>query len=279
MPAPAGIPEKNKLLQLLFALKKQNNRAIFNRHENTPTNYTTRCTHPRTTPPAHQPISSTAVNFVWSFIWHVMWYGNIYIYQGHLPQARKHTHELYHTFYPPTCTPTTHPPPTDKPLQQYVRRYTGKRGVFGWFRSLEDAQHGKKRGRGSLFYEPRHLVDRERAATHQAPTPQHPPTDQPTTTAVQQQWSSTYRPIHHGSIAVRQHVSQRWHARSWVGFALSYDSPPSGGESEPSPGEAFHAPSSRSCDSPAVASLGTPRADVWGGHGTGVRTLGAGGER
>ena len=61
-----------------------------------------------------------------------------------------------------------------------------------------------------------------------------------------------------------------------MGFALSYDSPPSGGEREPSPGEAFHAPRSRSWDSPAVVSPGTPTVDAWGGRGTGVRSLGAG---
>ena len=61
-----------------------------------------------------------------------------------------------------------------------------------------------------------------------------------------------------------------------MGFALSYDSSPSGGQREPSPGEAFHAPRSRSWDSSAVVSPGTPRADVWGGLGTGVRSLGAG---
>ena len=61
-----------------------------------------------------------------------------------------------------------------------------------------------------------------------------------------------------------------------MGFALSYDSPPFGGEREPSPGEAFHTPRSRSWDSSAVVSPETPRADVWGGRGTGVRSLGAG---
>ena len=61
-----------------------------------------------------------------------------------------------------------------------------------------------------------------------------------------------------------------------MGFTLSYDSPPSGGEREPSPGETFHAPCSRSWDSSAVVLPGAPRADVWGGRGTGVRSLGAG---
>ena len=61
-----------------------------------------------------------------------------------------------------------------------------------------------------------------------------------------------------------------------MGFALSYDSPPSGGERELSPGEAFHAPRSRSWDSSAVVSSGTPRADVWGGCGSGVRSFWAG---
>ena len=61
-----------------------------------------------------------------------------------------------------------------------------------------------------------------------------------------------------------------------MGFALSYDSPPSGGEREPSPREDFHAPRSQSWDSSAVVLPGTPRADAWGGRGTGMRSLGAG---
>ena len=61
-----------------------------------------------------------------------------------------------------------------------------------------------------------------------------------------------------------------------MGFALFYDSPPFGEEHEPSPGEAFHAPRSRSWDSSAVASPWPRRACVWGGRGTGVRSLGAG---
>ena len=47
-------------------------------------------------------------------------------------------------------------------------------------------------------------------------------------------------------------------------------------ERETSPGEAFHALRSRSWESSVVVSPGTPRADVWGGHGTGARSLGAG---
>ena len=46
-----------------------------------------------------------------------------------------------------------------------------------------------------------------------------------------------------------------------MGFALASDSSPFGGEREPSPGEAFHAPRSRSWESSAVVSPGTPRAD------------------
>ena len=44
---------------------------------------------------------------------------------------------------------------------------------------------------------------------HPPPTTHHPPTDQPTT-AVQQQWNSTYRPMHNGSTAVRQYAPQRY---------------------------------------------------------------------
>ena len=51
-----------------------------------------------------------------------------------------------------------------------------------------------------------------------------------------------------------------------MGFALFYDSPPSGGEREQSAGETFHAPRSRSWDSSAVVLPGTPRSDVWRGR-------------
>ena len=60
-----------------------------------------------------------------------------------------------------------------------------------------------------------------------------------------------------------------------MGFVLSFYSSSSGGEREPSPGEAFHAPRSRSRDSSAVVSPGTPSSDLWGGRGTGLRSLGA----
>ena len=36
-----------------------------------------------------------------------------------------------------------------------------------------------------------HLMDRERADTHQAPTTHHPPIDHPTITAIQQQYNSS----------------------------------------------------------------------------------------
>ena len=45
-----------------------------------------------------------------------------------------------------------------------------------------------------------HLVDRERAATHQAPTTQHPPIDHPTITAAQQQYNSSGAARAHQSI-------------------------------------------------------------------------------
>ena len=72
--------------------------------------------------------------------------------------------------------------------------------------------------------------------THVHPHHHPPPTDQATinTTTVQQQWSSTYRPVHNGSTVCTTAV-HLWYARSWVGFALSYDYPPSGEEREPPP--------------------------------------------
>ena len=64
-----------------------------------------------------------------------------------------------------------------------------------------------------------------------------------------------------------------------MGVAISYNSPSSEREREPSPGKVFHAYRWRSWDSSAVVSPEIPRAGVWGGRGTGVRSLGPGGER
>ena len=47
-----------------------------------------------------------------------------------------------------------------------------------------------------------------------------------------------------------------------MGLELSYDSPPYGGEREPSSGKSFDAPRTRSRDSSTVVSSGTPRADM-----------------
>ena len=90
-----------------------------------------------------------------------------------------------------------------------------------------------------------------------------------TATAVQQQCSSTSRPIHNGS-------TQLYAAGAgWDFHFLTILHLP--GESAIRPRERlFMPPGSRSWDSSAVVSPGTPRADVWGGRGTGVRSLGAG---
>ena len=81
-----------------------------------------------------------------------------------------------------------------------------------------------------------------------SPTKHPPPTTHPPST---HHPPPTHRPTHHHSstTAVEQYVPtnpQRQHstyyAMSWVAFALSYDSPPFGGERQPSPVEAFHAP-------------------------------------
>ena len=176
--------------------------------------------------------------------------------------------------------PTTHPP-TNPPPQQYNSSSTYRPFHNGSTQQYDSTRHSgtpvvRQELRGTCtFLRFSTFRGRARAVTHQAPITHRLPTDQPTTTAAQQQWSSTYRRIHNGS-TVRTKAVHLWYARSWVGFALFYDSPPSGGEREPSPGGAFHAPRSRSWGSSAVVLPGTPRADVWGGHGTGVRSLGAG---
>ena len=70
--------------------------------------------------------------------------------------------------------------------------------------------------------------------------PHHPPiTHRPShyhssTTAVEQ-YVPTNLQRQHSSTTIRTTAVHLWYTRSWVGFALSYDSPPSGGEREPSP--------------------------------------------
>ena len=159
----------------------------------------------------------------------------------HLPgeSASRHPPSTHHS-------PPTHPP-TNPPLQQYNSSGAGRTDQS----TTAAQQYGSTHHSGTPAIRQEELGGicnflrfsifrgRARAVTYQAPTTHHPPTDQPTTTAVQQQWSRTYRPIHNGSTAVRRYAPQR-HTRGtpeagWHLFALSYDSPSSGREREPSP--------------------------------------------
>ena len=158
MPAPAGIAEKNASAGR-YSGEKQIAAAVCIINKTTGPSPTGTTAHPRIIPHilptqglSHPPATRTQ-----TAVQQLILCGEFYIEisvvrtkkkQDHLPQARQHTHELYHTFYPPTCTPH-HPPTTHRPshysgtaVHQYVRRYTGTRGAFGWFRSLEDSQHG-----------------------------------------------------------------------------------------------------------------------------------------
>ena len=56
-----------------------------------------------------------------------------------------------------------------------------------------------------------------------------------------------------------------------LGFPFFYDSPPSRGASDPSPGEPLDAPRSPRCSSEPVLSLSPQRAAVWGGRGATAR--------
>ena len=136
----------------------------------------------------------------------------------------------------------------------------------------------------ALFYDfPPSVEEREPSPTKHPPATHHP-TDQATTTAVQQQWSSTYGPIHNGSTVVTTAVHLWYVASSGLrggaklgGICIFLRFSTFRGRARAVPaGKAFHAPRSRSWDSSAVVSAGTPRADAWRGRGTGVRSLGTG---
>ena len=152
--------------------QKQKNRAISNEDENTTTTCTTRCTR-------QQHISEF---YVGSFILKLLWYVkkkkiNRAIFHKHENTPTNYTTRSTHPHAPP---PPTHHPPT-KPLQQYSSMYGGipvrdehlvDSGALRTRSTVRNADGGHG------FTTPCHLVDRERAATHQAPTT-NPPTNAP----------------------------------------------------------------------------------------------------
>ena len=77
-------------------------------------------------------------------------------------------------------------------------------------------------------------------STHHPPTT-HRPTPHTSTRAMEQN-VPTNPQLQYISTAVRTTAVHLWYARSWVGFALSYDSPPFGGEREPSRERLFTPP-------------------------------------
>ena len=134
-------------------------------------------------------------------------------------KARAVTHQAPTTHHPPTKhpPPTTHPP-TNPPPQQYNTSGAVRTDQSTTAAQQCDSTHNSgtpvvRLELGGICTSVRLSTFRGRArAVTQAPTthpPTNPPTDQPTT-AVQQQWSSTYRPIHNGSTAVRQYAPQRY---------------------------------------------------------------------
>ena len=164
------------------------------------------------------------------------------------------------------------------PRWGWLRRFTLVGGNFGRVRQRGrrkgclHVDHGRKRREGFFV-------------SKCVPTSHHPPIGHTTSTALQQQ--------HHSSGAARVDQSknaayssntavQRYTCgpviRQELGVVCTffYDSLPFGEDREPSPGEAFNAPRSRSWDSSGVASPRTPRACVWGGRCTSVRSPGAG---
>ena len=175
------------------------------------------------------------------------------------------THPLQHETITPRSATTTHTPPIDQPTtaQQCSSTYGStpvREEHLIASRVLRSRSPARNAGRFVILRPPMSGIASE------PPLTKHPP--------------PTHRPTHHSSTtAVQPYAPQQypcWYTTSWLGwgFPLSYDSPPSGGEREPSPGEAFHAPRSPSWGPSAVMLPETPRAHVWGGRGTGVRSLG-----
>ena len=127
---------------------------------------------------------------------------------------------IYETMHQPARHHPVHPPPTHYPPSNPLQHYSSaaiRSAVYRYARSiwlvLEYLGPGKKRGE-NFFTTPRHLGGQ--ASRHPSST-YHPPTDL-RTPAVQQQCSSTYRPIYNGSKKVQQYVPQQYTycARSWV---------------------------------------------------------------
>ena len=177
------------------------------------------------------------------------------------------------THHPPTAQCTNHSPTTHRPTHNsstHGSTPVRKEHVVG------SGVLRKVRNAGRLlFSRPPDTSGSERAATHQAPTT-HPPTYPP------QQYNSSTAVRTDQSTTAAQQCSSTQHSSTpgtrgpgW-GVPPSYDSPPSRGVIEPSPGETFHASRFPNLKPSAVVSPGTRRGYVRGGSGTGVRWLGAG---
>ena len=231
--------------------------------KNTPTNYTTRSITciPTNHPPPTDQGTATAVQQQWSSTYRPIHNGSTAVRQSapqrytcgtpgagwvlhfltilHLPgeSASRHPPSTHHP--PPTHRPTHHHSSTTT-VEQYVPTNPQRRHSSTAVRTTVGHLWYARSWVGFIytFLLFSTFRGRARAVTHQAPTTHHPPTDQPTTTAVQQQWSSTYRPIHNGGT---QQYRNTHHSGTPVahqelgGIPFSYDSPPSAGEREPSP--------------------------------------------
>ena len=130
----------------------------------------------------------------------------------------------------------------------------------------------------------KHLVDRERAATHQAPTTTHPSATPPSqqfnssTTAVEQHIPTNPQRQHTvANTAVQRYTCGPVVRQELCGICTFFTILYLSGKNASRPREKlFMPPRLRSWDSTAVASPRTPRACVGGGRGTVVRSPGAG---
>ena len=214
-----------------------------------PTKNSPPTTHPPTNPPPQQYNSSGAVRTDQSTTT-AQHYGSTH--HSGTPVIRQELGGIYFALSydsppsggerepSPTDQPTTHHPPTDQPTTTAVQQWSST------YQPIHDGstqQYGSTHHSGTpvvrqelrgIYTFLRFSTSRGRArAVTQAPTT-HPPTNPPP-----QQYSSsgavrTDQPTTAAQYVPQRHTCGMWYARSWVGFALSYDSPPCGGEREPS---------------------------------------------
>ena len=168
--------------------------------------------------------------------------------QGHLPQAHKHTHELYHTFYPSTCTPTTHPSSTNQATTTVVQQqwsstyrpiYNGSTEQYG---STRHSGTPVVRGTPGAWWDLRFLTIFHlpgESASRRPPSTHHPP---PTRRPTHHHSSTTAGEHYVSTNAQRQHST--YYTRSWVlgGICTIFRFSTFRGEAPAVPGRGFSCP-------------------------------------